>query len=116
MDKKNAVIMDKKNFVTIEELGRDLSAIPGMVEAIEVERANLLAAQFIERTRKSARLSQGKLAQRIGVTQPRVSQMEKGEGTYGVSVTLLARVARACGGSLRLIFEVPDSQGLRKYK
>ena len=48
----------KKNVVTLEQLERDLSAIPGMPGAIEAERANLLAAQFVEYTRKAARLSQ----------------------------------------------------------
>lgn len=103
----------KKNVVTLEQLERDLSAIPGMPGAIEAERANLLAAQFVEYTRKAARLSQEALAERLGVTQARVSQMESGVGTYGLSITLLERVARVCGGYLRLSFETSDSSSFK---
>jgi DNA-binding XRE family transcriptional regulator len=72
--------------------------------------SSLLAARFVEYSRKSARLSQKALAGALGVTQARVSQMEKGEGAYGLSITLLDRVAKVCGGHLRLSLEMVDEQ------
>jgi DNA-binding XRE family transcriptional regulator len=97
--------MNRKGYVTLEKLGRELAKIPGMSELIEEESANFRAAEFIRHSRMVAKLSQTALAEEIGVTQARVSQMEKGEAPYGPSLTLLARVAKACGGTLRLSFE-----------
>jgi DNA-binding XRE family transcriptional regulator len=97
--------MKRKDFVTLEKVGRGLAKIPGMPELIEEERAALRAAEFVEQTRKAAHLSQAALAKKIGVSQARISQMEKGEGRYGASVVLLDRVAKACGGFLHLSFE-----------
>jgi DNA-binding XRE family transcriptional regulator len=97
--------MTHNGSITLEEFGRKLAKIPGMSDLIEEESANLRAAQFIRQSRKIAGLSQDKLAKQINVTQARVSQMENGEGRYGVSLALLARVAKACGGTLRLSFE-----------
>jgi DNA-binding XRE family transcriptional regulator len=97
--------MKRNGYVTLEEFGRKLAKIPGMSELIEEESANLRAAEFVRHSRRVAHLSQANLAEQIGVTQARVSQMEKGEGPYGVSLAVLARVAKACGGTLRLSFE-----------
>jgi transcriptional regulator with XRE-family HTH domain len=97
--------MDRKGFVALEDLGRSLAAVPGMSELIEEERATLQAAKFVQKARKSANLTQTMLAKKLKVTQVRISQMEKGEGPLGSSITTLERVARACGGMLRLDFE-----------
>ncbi len=94
--------MNRNRYVPLEDFGRKLEKIPGMSRLIEEESANLRAAEFVRHSRKVARLSQADLAEQIGVTQVRVSQMEAGKV---VSLALLARVAKACGGSLRLSFE-----------
>jgi DNA-binding XRE family transcriptional regulator len=93
--------MDRKGFVTLEDLGRDLAKIPKMSEIIEEERATLR----VEQARKSANLSQAGLAKKLGVTQARISQLEHGEAKNGLSIALLQRVARACGGALQLAFD-----------
>jgi DNA-binding XRE family transcriptional regulator len=72
---------------------------------IGAETATLHAAHFVSQARKQAKLSQADLAEKIGVSQARVSRMEKGEGRYGLSITLLERVAAACGGTLQLKFK-----------
>jgi len=94
----------KQHFMSIEQVEHKLEKIPGLSELIEDESAALHAAEFIGHTRKAAHLSQAKLAEKIGVSQARVSQMEKGIGRYGPSLGLLERIASACGGSLHLTF------------
>jgi DNA-binding XRE family transcriptional regulator len=97
--------MNRKKFVSLDKVGQGLAKISGMPELIEAETATLHAAHFVEQARKQAHLSQADLAEKIGVSQARVSQMEKGEGPYGLSISLLERVAAACGGTLQLKFE-----------
>lgn len=97
--------MRMKNFVTLEELEARLSEIPGMPEKIQESTASLHAALFVGEARKEAHLTQAALAKRIGVSQARVSEMEKGEGRFGLSIGVLDQVAKACGGILRLKFE-----------
>jgi len=102
-NEKRRSIMTRK-FVTLEKVGRDLGKIKGMTDLIEEESAALHAAAFVERTRKTAKLSQAALAKRLGVTQARISQIESGQGTQGASIALLERVAKACEGRLELFF------------
>jgi DNA-binding XRE family transcriptional regulator len=102
MNKKNEKSTPLKGYTTLDEFGRKLAQIPGMSKLIEGESANLAVADFVRDSRKAAELSQAELACEIGVTQARISQLEKGEGRYGPSVTLLARIAKACGGELHL--------------
>jgi ribosome-binding protein aMBF1 (putative translation factor) len=93
------------NFEDLDKLESGLAKIPTASKLIEEERAGLHAAELIREARKAAHLSQADLAAKIEVTQARVSQMESGAGPYGLSVVLLERVARACGGVLNLSFE-----------
>jgi ribosome-binding protein aMBF1 (putative translation factor) len=97
--------MKKRKGLTLDQVRRELLAIEGTSELIEEERANLQAAELIRDARKAANLSQAALAAKLHVEQSRISQMESGRGKYGPSVVLLERVARACGGTLRLAFE-----------
>jgi DNA-binding XRE family transcriptional regulator len=62
--------------------------------------AALEAGRFIRDWRKKAGLTQVALAQRIEVTQARVSAIESGDGRDGPSYSILRRVAEACGVSL----------------
>ena len=55
------------------------------------------AARFIRQMRNHAELNQTQLGERIGVSQERISEMERGGSPEGVSYALLRRVARACG-------------------
>jgi transcriptional regulator with XRE-family HTH domain len=55
------------------------------------------AARFIRQMREYARLTQAQLAQRLDVSQARVSEMERGTSPEGVGYALLRRVAVSCG-------------------
>jgi DNA-binding XRE family transcriptional regulator len=106
--------MNRKKFVSLDKVGQGLAKIEGMPELIEEETASLHAAHFVEQARKQAKLSQADLAEKIGVSQARVSQMEKGEGPYGLSISLLERVAAACGGVLQIKFKKAQHAGASK--
>jgi transcriptional regulator with XRE-family HTH domain len=55
------------------------------------------AARFIKEMREHAKLSQAALARKLGMSQARVSEMERGNSPDGVGYALLRRVAVACG-------------------
>jgi DNA-binding XRE family transcriptional regulator len=95
----------RKGFVTLNKVRQGLAKTPGMLDLIEQERVNVRAAELVKQARKAARLSQAALAEKLDVSQARISQMERGEAPYGPSMVLLERVARACGGTLHLSFE-----------
>lgn len=73
-------------------------------EAYDTARFVLEAASLIRRMRQRAIRDDGgigytqtELAERLpGISQPRISAIERGEGRDGVSYSLLKRVARAC--------------------
>jgi DNA-binding XRE family transcriptional regulator len=55
------------------------------------------AARLVRLMRESAGLNQRELAERLGVTQPRVARLEKVTGGDGPSYAMIRRVAIACG-------------------
>jgi transcriptional regulator with XRE-family HTH domain len=54
------------------------------------------AAHFIKNLRLNASLTQQELGQKLGISQPRVSAMEKGVGPEGPTYGMLKRITRAC--------------------
>jgi len=70
----------------------------------EQNSAALEAADLVREMRRHALstngmrgISQDELARRVGLSQPRISQIEKGTGRDGISYALLRRIAHACG-------------------
>ena len=55
------------------------------------------AARYMRQMREHAGLSQTQLGSRLGVSQPRISELERGDSPEGMSYALLRRTARACG-------------------
>ena len=94
-----------KKFESLDGLKEDLDKIPGAWKLVEEERASWRAAQLVKEARKAADLSQADLAAKINVSQARISKMERGDTPFGPSITLLARIAAACGGALHVSFE-----------
>lgn len=82
----------------LEALLSDSTARETFYESMDLAEAAHLIRDF----RLNARLSQGELAGRIGVSQERVCQLEKVTGKneairrQGPTYTLLKRIARAC--------------------
>jgi len=55
------------------------------------------AARFVRQMRKHADITQTELADRLRVSQARISEIERGGSPEGISYMLLRRVARVCG-------------------
>jgi D-alanine-D-alanine ligase len=66
------------------------------------------AARLVRQMRERTKFTQQDLAARLGITQSRVSEIERGESSDGVSYSLLKRVAIACGIDWRISFLQAD--------
>jgi len=68
---------------------------------VEDELANILIEHKIANLRKSRGLTQAALAQRSGVSQPMIAQIEPGK-LNNLTLKTLARTARALSASLKI--------------
>ena len=84
----------------------------GLRREIEDELAQILIEQKIATLRKRRGLTQAALAQRSGVSQPMIAQLESGK-LNNLTLRTLARTARALDASLRIDL-VPRSK-LRRH-
>ncbi|HLG19839.1 MAG TPA: helix-turn-helix domain-containing protein [Bdellovibrionota bacterium] len=83
--------------MSIEELADSLGVDVGEVR----EKQRLMA--LIVRIRKERGLSQAKLAQKVGVTQGRIAQIESGVGTSRVTFDVLLGILGALGYDYRIV-------------
>jgi predicted transcriptional regulator len=63
-------------------------------------------AQMITVLRKNAKLTQKELAERAGTTQPVVARLESGSDHRMPSLELLAKLARAGKGHLKIMLKI----------
>jgi transcriptional regulator with XRE-family HTH domain len=89
---------------TTAPMPADLLSDPRIRARFEEKAAALEAANLVRQMRSQALsasgmrgISQDELAQRAGLSQPRISQIEKGDGRDGLSYAVLRRLAYACG-------------------
>jgi transcriptional regulator with XRE-family HTH domain len=89
---------------TTTPMPADLLSDPGIRARFEEKAAALEAANLVRQMRSQALsasgmrgISQDELAQRAGLSQPRISQIEKGDGRDGLSYAVLRKLAYACG-------------------
>jgi transcriptional regulator with XRE-family HTH domain len=76
------------------------------------EYQNLCVAEQIAQARHHAHLTQSDLAKRIHTTKSAISRYENADyNKYGV--TLLTRIAKACGADLKIMFVRRESR--KKY-
>lgn len=83
----------------------ELLPTPKLQKAYEEASAALEAGRYVRAFRKHAGLTQQALAERLSITQARVSAIEAGDGRDGPSYGLLTRIMKACGVSLEPILE-----------
>lgn len=72
-------------------------------EEFEREYKNLVISEKIAHLRHKASLTQEELAQRIHTTKSAISRYES-NNYHGYSVSLLQKIAAACGADLRISF------------
>jgi ribosome-binding protein aMBF1 (putative translation factor) len=89
----------------------DLAPSAGFAEELRRSRDVLEGGRLARRMRETADrgrgISQQELARRLGVSQARISAIERGSGPQGPTYELLKRIARACGVVLSTKFEQP---------
>ena len=73
----------------------------GLRREVEDELGQILIEHKIANLRKDRGLTQAALAQRSGVSQPMIAQIESGK-LNNLTLKTLARTARALGASLRI--------------
>ncbi len=91
--------------VSSGENGRDLAdvlqhfetAAPATAKRTGMTSAGMRAGAIVRGMRRSAGFTQARLAQKLGITQERVSEIELGHGPQGPTYELLERIAAACG-------------------
>ena len=88
--------------ISMDEVHNELLGNRYYRESVNERDAVFLAADFIRQSRKKVNLSQVELAKRIGVSQARISELESGRLKHGPSISVLSKVASACGGELEL--------------
>ena len=71
----------------------------------EQEYKNLIVSEKIAELRHKVHLTQEQLARKIHTTKSAISRYEK-NGYQGYSVSLLQKIASACGADLRISFIV----------
>ena len=72
-------------------------------EEFEQEYKNLVISEKIARLRHQAHLTQEQLARRVHTTKSAISRYESNR-YEGYSVSLLQKIASACGADLRISF------------
>lgn len=86
--------------------GLDASAIREEKSALEAR----VEAYELAEARRAAGITQRELAEAIGVSQKRISELEHGR-TAKMQVGTLERYARGIGGKLSIVIEFPDKDG-----
>ncbi|HVQ08389.1 MAG TPA: helix-turn-helix transcriptional regulator [Allosphingosinicella sp.] len=74
--------------------------------------AALRAGTLVRKMRREAGFSQKALADTLGVSQARVSEIEAGAGTQGPTWAIMERIAIACDCELGLVRAAPGYPGL----
>lgn len=72
-------------------------------EQFDQEYKNLVVSEKIAQLRRRAHLTQEQLARRVRTTKSAISRYESNEYN-GYSVSLLQRIASACGADLKVSF------------
>ncbi len=84
----------------------------GLRREVEDELAQILIEHKIANLRKRRGLTQAALAQRSGVSQPMIAQIESGK-LNNLTLKTLARTARALGASLKIDLVPRQTSGRR---
>ncbi len=73
---------------------------PVALQAAQTARAIAYVGELVRRSRTARGLSQAALAQRTGMTQAHISELERGLGSHGPTVATLNRIMQALGDEM----------------
>ena len=90
---------ERPNKTYMDELMQDKK----FKKLFDEEYQKLLISEKIAKLRKSSHLTQQTLARRIHTTKSAISRYESA-GYRGYSITILFKIARACGADLKVNF------------
>jgi DNA-binding XRE family transcriptional regulator len=89
---------------TVDEIIRGLS--PARRKRVEARAADLIAEEMtLRELRKARKLTQVRMAKKLGITQDSVSRLEQ---RSDLLLSTLRKTVEAMGGSLSLVAEFPD--------
>ena len=92
--------------VNVDDKIKKLS--PAQRKKVEARAAELIAEEMtLRELRKARKLTQVRMARRLGVTQDRVSRIEQ---RSDLLLSTLQKTIQAMGGNLSLIAEFPDRE------
>jgi transcriptional regulator with XRE-family HTH domain len=90
--------------VNVNEIIRKLS--PAERKKVEDRAAEIIAEEMSLRDlRKARRLTQARIAKRLGITQDSVSRLEQ---RSDLLLSTLRKTVKAMGGDIRIVAEFPD--------
>src|SRR5437016_10527215 len=90
--------------VNVNEIIRKLS--PAERKKVEDRAAEIIAEEMSLRDlRKARKLTQARIAKRLGITQDSVSRLEK---RSDLLLSTLRKTVKAMGGDVRIVAEFPD--------
>jgi transcriptional regulator with XRE-family HTH domain len=90
--------------VNVNEIIRKLS--PGERKKVEDRAAEIIAEEMSLRDlRKARKLTQARIAKKLGITQDSVSRLEK---RSDLLLSTLRKTVKAMGGDVRIVAEFPD--------
>lgn len=90
----------------VDDLIKRLS--PGQRKKVEARAAELMAEEMtLRELRRARKLTQVRVAKKLGITQDSVSRLEK---RSDLLLSTLRKTVEAMGGSLTLVAEFPDRQ------
>jgi transcriptional regulator with XRE-family HTH domain len=81
---------------TVDQIAKQLG-----VNISEIREKRKLIEAIIE-TRKVKKISQAKLAKKVGVTQGRIAQIESKIGTYNITFDILFNILRILGVEIKI--------------
>jgi len=88
---------DNDSNFTVEPTLEELFPTPETMRMFQQATAALEAGRLVRGWREGAELTQKQLAERLRLTQARISAIEKGRGRDGPTYGLMQRLAAACG-------------------
>ncbi len=93
--------------MSMKEFEEKVLSRPGAPERVATLERQLLVAQALAEMRRRRKVSTRAMAQRLGVSQPRVVAIEKSED---LTVSTVARYAEALGGHIELAIVADDDR------